>query len=361
MDWDADGDLDLWFKNRTGPQIRFMQNDGGGNGRFLSLYLTGTTSNRDAVGATVEVHAGDRIVRRTVVAGDGYLSQSSRWLHFGLAGAQKIERVVVHWPGGEPETVAELEIDRRYRIKQGTRKAIEVEAREVRLDSRPAVSVEPARPTRILLRAPLQMPPSVTTIADEGGEPERAKLINLWAHWCEPCLAELGDLADAYARVYDARIDVVALSVDAPEDRETAAAWFDERIASRMEHPAFGYRGMTPETMETIEAILRHVLDRRGEIVVPTSLLVDSRGLLQVIYLGPVTPEMLIRDAETWAFSRNPGSRRAVYRGRWYFRTPRNLGALAAELRRRGRRQDALYYYALQELREHEKAAVGGR
>jgi len=355
VDWEGDGDLDLWFRNRTGPQVRFMRNEGARDGRFISFHLTGKTANRDAVGATVEVDAGGRVVSRTVVSGDGYLSQSSRWLHFGLDDASSIDRVVIRWPGGEPEEIRGLEPGRRYLVTQGTGRAVAVAARETRPGKAARTPVLPPE-ERILLRTPLQMPPSLTALVNEGAEPGRARLVNLWAHWCSPCFEELIDLAAAHPDLHAAGLDVVPLSVDTPEDLDRAAAWFEERIVPRMLSPGFGFRAIAPAEMETLDAILRHVLDRRGEMVVPTSLLIDSRGFLQMIYLGEIDPDDLLADAETWALSPVKGSRRGLFPGRWYFRTPRNLGALAADLRKRGRRDDARFYYALQELRGAEKA-----
>ena len=59
VDWDHDGDLDLWLANRTGPRLRLMINQtvpaGQPSNRFVALKLRGTTSNRDAIGARVEL------------------------------------------------------------------------------------------------------------------------------------------------------------------------------------------------------------------------------------------------------------------------------------------------------------------
>jgi hypothetical protein len=355
VDWEGDGDLDLWFRNRTGPQLRFMRNEGAREDRFIAFHLTGTTSNRDAVGARVDVDAGGRVFSRTVVSGDGYLSQSSRWLHFGLKDTSSIDRVVIRWPGGEPEEIGGVEPDRRYRVTQGTGRAVAVAAREIRAGKGVGEPILPLY-ERVLLRTPLQMPPSLTARVNEGAGPGRAKLVNLWAHWCVPCSEELSRFAAAYPDLQVAGLDVVPLSVDAPEDLDRAAAWFEEWIAPRMPSPGFGFRTIAPDEAESLDAILRHVLDRRGEMVVPTSLLIDSRGFLQMIYLGPVDPDDLLADAEIWALSPVKGSRRGLFPGRRYFRAPRNLGALAADLRERGRRDDARFYYALQELRGAEKA-----
>ena len=108
VDWDGDGDLDLWLRNRTGPQLRFLRNNGSPGQHSVQLRLIGSTSNRDAIGARVELHAGGRVLWRAVDGGQGYLSQSSKVLHFGLGSESRIDRAVVHWPGAESETLTAL-------------------------------------------------------------------------------------------------------------------------------------------------------------------------------------------------------------------------------------------------------------
>ena len=64
VDWDQDGDLDLWVVNRNGPQLRLLVNEVNSGHHWLALRLVGngTTTNRDAIGARVEVDiAGDDI------------------------------------------------------------------------------------------------------------------------------------------------------------------------------------------------------------------------------------------------------------------------------------------------------------
>ena len=51
VDWDQDGDLDLWLSNRTGPQVRFLRNDVPTSHHYLAVRLIGRTCNRDAIGA----------------------------------------------------------------------------------------------------------------------------------------------------------------------------------------------------------------------------------------------------------------------------------------------------------------------
>ena len=103
VDWDGDGDQDLFVTNRSGPRIRFLCNQRARDDRWIALRLRGTSCNRSAIGAraVLEGRSGERWIR-TLRCGEGYLAQSSAGLHFGL-GAAEIARLRVRWPGGEWE------------------------------------------------------------------------------------------------------------------------------------------------------------------------------------------------------------------------------------------------------------------
>ena len=130
VDWDHDGDLDLWLYNRTGPRLRFMRNETGAiapQHTFVALRLYGTTCNRDAIGAREQLHLKNTSQKliRTVYAGEGFMSQSSKWLHFGLGPDPQIKSVTVRWPGGITERFDDIQPGRRYVLKQNTGQAIE--------------------------------------------------------------------------------------------------------------------------------------------------------------------------------------------------------------------------------------------
>ena len=57
LDWDQDGDLDVWASNRNAPRLRLLRNEIPKSGNFINLSLVGngTTTNRDAIGARVEI------------------------------------------------------------------------------------------------------------------------------------------------------------------------------------------------------------------------------------------------------------------------------------------------------------------
>jgi hypothetical protein len=121
-DLDADGDLDLVL-TANGGRPRLLRNDTPAAGRSLRLRLVGDglRSNRDALGAVVEVQTVTGTQRQEVRAARGYLSQSEGVLTFGLGGADQADRVTIHWPGRNagPATVLEhLDAGRVHVVRQ---------------------------------------------------------------------------------------------------------------------------------------------------------------------------------------------------------------------------------------------------
>jgi hypothetical protein len=62
-------------------------------------------SSRDAVGALVYLHIGKEVMVRQMQTAGGYLSQSSRVLHFGLDDRKAVDKAVIVWPSGRREEI----------------------------------------------------------------------------------------------------------------------------------------------------------------------------------------------------------------------------------------------------------------
>ncbi len=101
-DIDNDGDQDLLITTNQGPALLYRNNVSNGN-RSLRIRLTGTKSNRDAIGAVVRVFTSDGQQLRMVKSGSSYLSQSELTLTFGLGKRTSADRVVIEWPSGRTE------------------------------------------------------------------------------------------------------------------------------------------------------------------------------------------------------------------------------------------------------------------
>ncbi len=119
-DFDEDGRLDLYQTNANQPSLlyRNVSASSGQAGHWLALKLVGGKSNRDAIGARVTVRLGGEILVREVNGGNGYASQSSSRLHFGLGAAAKIDAVEIRWPSGRTEKVT-VPVDRVTTVKEG--------------------------------------------------------------------------------------------------------------------------------------------------------------------------------------------------------------------------------------------------
>ena len=113
-DFDGDGVPDLILKNRLGPQIRAMQNDCAADRKSVAIVLQGTESNRDAIGARVEVNGR----AQWLSAGSGFLSQHSKKLHFSLVD-QPAAHVKITWPSGARQELAALEPGYTYTVVEG--------------------------------------------------------------------------------------------------------------------------------------------------------------------------------------------------------------------------------------------------
>jgi hypothetical protein len=118
-DIDDDGDLDV-VATHIGATPSLLLNHSGDAAAWVVLRLTGRESNRDAVGAVVEIEAGGRRQTRAVNPFGSFLSQSSYDVHFGLGDAERIERAQVRWPSGSTDELAGLETGRIYLVTEGT-------------------------------------------------------------------------------------------------------------------------------------------------------------------------------------------------------------------------------------------------
>ena len=116
-DFDNDGKVDAFLVNLGGPGV-LLRNTSVGAGHWLTVKLLGTKSNRDAVGAKVEVDAGGLKQFAERVAGSGYLSQDDARLHFGLGAAGRVDRIVVTWPGGAQQVVEGVTADQVFTVTE---------------------------------------------------------------------------------------------------------------------------------------------------------------------------------------------------------------------------------------------------
>jgi len=117
-DFDRDGDLDALMTTNNGPAYLFRNDQLAGN-RSIRFKLTGTKSNRDAIGAVVRVFYNGVSQMRIVKSGSSYLSQSELPVTFGVGKRDEVERVVIEWPSGKMEEFKKLAAGKQYDCLEG--------------------------------------------------------------------------------------------------------------------------------------------------------------------------------------------------------------------------------------------------
>jgi hypothetical protein len=121
-DFDRDGDLDLLMTTNNGPAYLYRNDQTSGN-RSIRFQLTGTKSNRDAIGAIVRIFPdgnGGASQWRMVHGGSSYLSQSELPVTFGVGKSEIIERVTIEWPSGRNEEYKNLASGRLHQLIETT-------------------------------------------------------------------------------------------------------------------------------------------------------------------------------------------------------------------------------------------------
>jgi tetratricopeptide (TPR) repeat protein len=339
VDWDHDGDLDLWTSSRNAPRLRLLRNNLSGPSRFLALRLIGNgkDTNRDAIGARVEVVlesdrlTGDReasdgkalstfdpqpsTLIKTLHAGEGFLSQGSKWLHFGLGEAAVIEKVVVRWPGAEVQEFTDVEANKRYLLVQGEPEVNQWQRPHPVPDRVPSPQQLPPQTAnaRVPVMVPVKLPPFEYPDFDNQLRPLNSGagnplLINLWATWCHPCLQELKEFTERAGDIGELKLDILALSVDGLGDARSGPG----HANVLMDKLGFPFRvGLAnSQHIDFLQNVHDTLMPMSRPLPVPTSFLLDGENRLQVIYKGPVDVDTLLRDVDALTSSGRVDRRR---------------------------------------------------
>ncbi|HEV2173224.1 MAG TPA: CRTAC1 family protein, partial [Nitrospira sp.] len=116
-DYDNDGKIDAFVVN-LGARGTLLHNVSQNSNHWLTVKLKGKKSNRDGIGAHLELVAGGRKRIAQRVAGSGYLSQDDGRIHFGLGTATKADKLTIHWPSGQGQTLENLSVDRIITVEE---------------------------------------------------------------------------------------------------------------------------------------------------------------------------------------------------------------------------------------------------
>ncbi|WP_134704399.1 peroxiredoxin [Ammoniphilus sp. YIM 78166] len=103
-------------------------------------------------------------------------------------------------------------------------------------------------------------------------------VLNMWATWCPPCRAEMPDMQDFYEANQDKGFIILGVNLTSSEKQpENIAKFIDE----------FGL------TFPVVLDEENSVADRYQVVSIPTSYMIDSRGVIQQKIIGPMNKEMM--------------------------------------------------------------------
>ena len=115
-DFDRDGDLDILLTENNGP-ARLWRNDINDK-NYLQIFVEGTKSNKDGLGAKINLHIGENKLERIIRTGSSYLSQSELWATFGLGSNTMVDSLTIVWPSGIKDVLYNIENNQQITIRE---------------------------------------------------------------------------------------------------------------------------------------------------------------------------------------------------------------------------------------------------
>ena len=320
-DYDHDGRLEIFLKNRTSPQLRVLRNRAEHLGSSVAFRLRGTKSNRDAIGAsiTVETEKGRQV--KFLQAGSGFLSQHTKEMFFGLGQIQGRVRASVRWPSELVQQFADIPSGHRIEIEEGSET---FRARPFVPRAHPLTVQSVRQETEI---------PSVceTWLIDPFPAPEFALpdlsgrtrslasfrghrvLLNFWTTRSSPSVRQLELFQQHHARWVARGLGLLAVNLNGPGDAESVKGFVREKKLTFLIVVA------SEDTAGTYNVLYRYLFDRRRDLGVPTSFLLNEQGLIVKVYQGPAAPERLLKDFESLPTTADERAKKALpFSGKFY-------------------------------------------
>ena len=279
-DLNHDGRLEVILKNRTGPQVRVLQNQMSPLGASIVFSLRGTKSNRDAIGTVVELETPAGRQRKTVSAGSGFLMQHTKEVQFGLGDVAGAVRAVIHWPDGGKQALENLQVGHRVAVVEGLRDCTQtpfINARPMPAGAYRPVDQESSGDAGTWLVEPIR-PPGFA-LPDQQGN--RKSLSDCLGH----------PLALVFCRAGCARSEkhLQRLQGQWPEwskhQLQLLAIYSDGKLPAATTHP-FPELAADETTCAIYNIFHRYLFERRRDLVLPTTFLIDADGMVIKVYSG---------------------------------------------------------------------------
>lgn len=117
LDFNCDGKSDF-VVTHLGTRSALVLNHTSAPNHWLDVQLVGVDCERDAIGAKIELFAGDKQWTNWLLAGDGYLCRNEPVVSFGLGKATKLDRMKITWPDGMVQLFDDVAVDQRLLVIQ---------------------------------------------------------------------------------------------------------------------------------------------------------------------------------------------------------------------------------------------------
>ena len=349
-DFDHDGRLEVVLKNRNAPQLRILHNEMPDLGDSIFFRLRGDKSNRDAVGAAVVVETADGTQTRFVQAGLGFSTQHTKELFFGLGKHATSLRATVRWPSGMVQNFENLPANHRISIEEGsdrfTAQPFQVPGphAEPASMSQEAGALPSSFATWLLdpLVAPdFTLPDLAGTMHRLGEFNGNRILLNFWATWAPPSHADLVSFERYYSQWANKGLRLITINVNPPDETEKVRGFLREKSLSFLVLLA------NDRWAAAYNVIYRYLYDRRRDLGIPTSFLLDERGLIVRVYQGPVKPQDIIRDADSIPRTIQERIKKGLpFRGDYYGDGfPRNVFSYGVAFLERGLLDEAISFF----------------
>ncbi len=313
-DFNHDGRLEVFLKNRNGPQLRLLQNVMQDLAPSIAFRLRGVKSNRDAIGAAITVDTGSRRQTRMLQAGSGFLSQHSKEVFFGLGEATGPVRASIRWPSGLVQELHDLPLNHTVWVEEGTApsrfEAFKANPQAPRSATLAAGGgTAEAVPFPKTLSHVSDLPENVETwllapvaapdfsLPDLSGQVRtlnalrgKAVLLNFWVAGSASCREDLKVFNRLHTRWTAQGLHLLAVNLDDPADAERV------RALARDGHLSLPILLGSDDLAGIYNILYRYLFDRHRDLSLPTSFLINSSGEIVKIYQGSVNPEQVEQD-----------------------------------------------------------------